>query len=354
MTDGRNNASSHSRTEAIDRALAAGVPVFTIGYGNADPDVLPDSADRTCGLYYAGATSSDLQDLLDRLSAVLGSQYVLLWETGIEHGGVHGITVEAQWASCTLTETATYDQAGSPCGATCVATRTLPAGYAPGAATPVSIAVRPFADVETYALEGIPPAGMLVSNISDGGVLDGGKVKWGPFFDNQDRDPSYQITPPPDTQGSVGWSGVFSYDGVSEAICGDAVLEQGIVHPADLGDSWSIEIKELTGYTTAWKLGDPWIRPPSPVELPYAVNAGYLWQNGEAYHCDPFHRRSTSNREPCCTSKWPQRPEVARSPTSVPLTLPNSAQSCRVSPGWTAARVEEAPEQRSHPERAEG
>lgn len=291
MTDGRNNASTHSITQAIGRAVLAGVPVFTIGFGNADPVVLTDIADQTGGLYYAGATSSDLQDLLNRLGAVLNSQYVLLWDTGFVDGGVHGIAVEAQAPGCTVIATSTYTQAGSPCGSSCMAVRSLPQGYAAGAAAPVEISVQPTSAVYTYAVQDVPPAGMTVSNISGGGLLDNGKVKWGPYFDNLDRDLSYKVTPPAGTQGNIGWSGVLSHDGVSEAICGDKVLPEGVVHPADLGvsgDDWSIQIEELTAYTTAWKIGDVWTQAPNPIPLSYAVNAGYLWQNGEDYYYDAF------------------------------------------------------------------
>jgi VWFA-related protein len=291
LTDGRSNASRHSIDEAIDQAIAAGVPVFTIGFGNADPAVLAEIADQSGGLYYAGATSADLQDLLSRLGAVLSSQYVLKWNTAFLGGDVHGIVVEAHWDSCTLTETATCDQAGSPCGASCMAERTLPTGYAAGSPAPVALAVKPIDSVQTYALEDIPPAGTAVSNISSGGLLDNGRVKWGPFSDNDGRDFSYEVTPPAGTRGSIGWGGVFSRDGISEAICGDPLLPEGLVHPADLGalgDNWRIEIDELTAYTTAWKTGAGSSRAPSPIPVDYAVNAGYLWQNGQDYHYDPF------------------------------------------------------------------
>jgi hypothetical protein len=217
---------------------------------------------------------------------VLTNQYVLEWSTDTADGGLHGIAVEAHWDSCSVTETATY-----ACGGACMAARTLPLGYVVESAAPVSITVRPDAGVQTYALEDVPPAGMVVANINEGGVLDNGKVKWGPFFDNQDRDLSYEITPPAGTEGALGWTGVFSHDGVGEAICGDRLLPEGSVHPADLGasgDNWRIEINELTAYTSAWKTGAGWPRPPTPILLPYAVNAGYLWKNGEDYHFDPL------------------------------------------------------------------
>ncbi len=291
LTDGRNNASSHTTIETIEQAISAGAPVFTIGFGNADPVVLTDIADQTGGLYYTGVGSDDLQDMLARLGAVLNSQYVLLWNSGFVDGGVHGVTVEALWPSCSVSATTTYTQAGSACGASCMAVRSLPMGYAAESAAPVAVAVQPDAGVQTYAVEDIPPSGMSVSSIDNGGLLDNGKVKWGPFFDNQERNFNYEITPPSGTQGNIGWSGVLSRDGISEAICGDTILPQGLVHPADLGvsgDNWGIEIDELTAYATAWKSGTSWSRAPNPIPLPYAVNVGYLWQNGENYHYDPF------------------------------------------------------------------
>ncbi|NDY94378.1 VWA domain-containing protein, partial [Wenzhouxiangella limi] len=60
FTDGRDNRSSRSKAQAIDAAIAAGTPVFTIGFGNADPNVLDSIATQSGGLAFQDATSANL------------------------------------------------------------------------------------------------------------------------------------------------------------------------------------------------------------------------------------------------------------------------------------------------------
>ena len=40
---------------------------------------------------------------------------------------------------------------------------------------------------------------------------------------------------------------------------------------------------ELTAYGAAWKRGEAWSLPPSPIPIGYLTRAAYLWRNGEAY-----------------------------------------------------------------------
>src|SRR5205823_1941439 len=71
---------------------------------------------------------------------------------------------------------------GSPLGtAICI----MPPNVQPGTNLTVVLQVTPSASAAVYAVEDQPPAGWVVSNISDGGLYDAkrGKVKWGPFFD---------------------------------------------------------------------------------------------------------------------------------------------------------------------------
>ena len=123
MTDGRDNASSNSQQQAIDAARSAGVPVFTIGFGSADQSVLQAIADQTGGLFFQGATSADLQIILERIEQTLSNQYILSWSTAVLDGQSHNVTAQVAAQGLTDSATASYSQAGTPCanGVPCVA-----------------------------------------------------------------------------------------------------------------------------------------------------------------------------------------------------------------------------------------
>ena len=153
----------------------------------------------------------------------------------------------------------------------------------------VAIAINPGAVVQTYSVEDSPPSGWTVSNISANGQWDdvNKKVKWGVFFDNSTRTLTYQVTPPIGETGAKSFSGDASFDGVNEVIGGDSMIELGaLLHPADTGLNFELSINEVTAYAAAWRSGQTWPIPPSPIPIEYPTNAGYLWRNGEAYHYD--------------------------------------------------------------------
>lgn len=85
----------------------------------------------------------------------------------------------------------------------------------------VSISVVPSTSVSAYAVEEQLANGLQPGEISGNGLWDATnrKIKWGPFIDSQSRTFSYAVT----GTGSV--SGVVSYDGVSEGIVGDALID---------------------------------------------------------------------------------------------------------------------------------
>ncbi|MFQ5589839.1 MAG: hypothetical protein ACE5HE_01630 [Phycisphaerae bacterium] len=105
-------------------------------------------------------------------------------------------------------------------------------GYStPGVSFTVSITLAPPAGTIAAALEDTPPAGWPVSSISDGGTWDAvqEKVKWGVFFAPSIPDRvTYDVTPPTTALGPSCFSGSASYDGVQEAITGDACLSIGV------------------------------------------------------------------------------------------------------------------------------
>ncbi len=97
-----------------------------------------------------------------------------------------------------------------------------PEAYSPGQGVEVTITVTPGAACTVYAVEDTPPAGWTVAGISDSGLYDevNGKVKWGPFFDNQNRTLIYTATAPPGESGSRTFAGIASFDGTSIEIGG--------------------------------------------------------------------------------------------------------------------------------------
>lgn len=123
MTDGEDTASSADQQQAIAAAQAAGVPVFTIGFGNANDQVLEDIANATGGIFFDGATSADLQTIFNLIGQTLNSQFILSWNTAVRDGGVHNISVRVDFGGQSVSRTATYSQAGTPCangGGACV------------------------------------------------------------------------------------------------------------------------------------------------------------------------------------------------------------------------------------------
>jgi hypothetical protein len=95
-----------------------------------------------------------------------------------------------------------------------------PSSYLPGQQVNVMIEVIPAQSTAAYALEDTPPDGWYVSDINEGGTWDSvnKKVKWGPFFDNQQRTVTYKVTPPPDGSGTKGFHGVYSANGTDFSI----------------------------------------------------------------------------------------------------------------------------------------
>ena len=84
----------------------------------------------------------------------------------------------------------------------------------------VKIAVNPPTGVTLYAIEDQPPTGWGVAQISDGGSLKDGKVKWPPFSDGTARTLSYWVTPPSSAFGTNYFSGRVSFDGTTEVPIG--------------------------------------------------------------------------------------------------------------------------------------
>jgi hypothetical protein len=98
--------------------------------------------------------------------------------------------------------------------------------YDAGTPIQVSIAVTPEAGTIAYAVEDTPPQGWIVDDISAGGTYDigNGKVKWGIFFDDSPQTLTYSVIPAIGAEGTISFSGLGSFDGVSVPITGHRYL----------------------------------------------------------------------------------------------------------------------------------
>jgi len=93
-----------------------------------------------------------------------------------------------------------------------------PAQYTPSETVSVFIDVIPDSSALVFTVEDKPPMDWTVdmASINESGVWDSvnSKVKWGPYYDNQPRTLSYNVTAASDANGTKIFNGVISCDGV--------------------------------------------------------------------------------------------------------------------------------------------
>jgi hypothetical protein len=89
----------------------------------------------------------------------------------------------------------------------------------------ISITLPPAGAV--WAVEDLVPNGWVVQDVNEQGGFEsvGGKVKWGPFFDNQARELEYAVTRPENAPDTTSFAGVLSVDGQNVAILGDSSID---------------------------------------------------------------------------------------------------------------------------------
>ena len=75
-------------TEVIDRANERGIPVFTIGLGDVNAEVMQKLADETGGQYYYAPQSSDLEEIYLQIADVLAEQYVIEYISSSSGSGI--------------------------------------------------------------------------------------------------------------------------------------------------------------------------------------------------------------------------------------------------------------------------
>ena len=110
LSDGEDTASTATLAQAIAAARAAGVPIFAIGFGSADTAVLSSLAQQTGGIFYnGGATSANLQAILQSIGNLLANQYVIQWQSTSTIIGTRTIELIATTGTATARATATYE-----------------------------------------------------------------------------------------------------------------------------------------------------------------------------------------------------------------------------------------------------
>ncbi len=173
-----------------------------------------------------------------------------------------------------------------------VAERRLPDGYFPTRRLTVALVVKPSPLAVAYVIEERPPGRWQVEAVH-GGTYDpvNHVVKFGPYFDTEERSVTYEVTPPVGTIGVQRFTGsVLVNDLAAETIGGASTLDSAArFHPADRAPAdYRISASEISAYGAAWRLGADWPEPPSPIPIEYLTRAGALWRNGEIYFHDPL------------------------------------------------------------------
>lgn len=121
----------------------------------------------------------------------------------------------------------------------------LPGNISPGQLIQIGISVTPHEYILNHAVEDQPPAGWEVGAISHGGVYDSvnRKVKWGPFYDNGERQLIYEVTAGASGQGT--FQGTGSFDGLNVSITGSRMLTGG---SAGGPLRWTLSTRDAQGF----------------------------------------------------------------------------------------------------------
>lgn len=136
------------------------------------------------------------------------------------------------------------------------------------------ITVNPEDTVGVYAIEEQIPEGFIPSAITNGGAFDANavKIKWGPFFDNQERVLEYTLTTPTGFQGQVEIVGIGSFDGADISTRGDVSFN---VDPNVPGEAPNLEIGLFSGLWVYGTVGAEYI-----IEGSDAVDTGPWFELG--------------------------------------------------------------------------
>jgi len=95
VTDGIDEESvNHQLAEVVENANESGVPVFTIGLGNAFIAVLQHLAEETGGQYFIPPTPDALASIYQTIAAILTNQYIIEFNSISSGGNTIDLEVE--------------------------------------------------------------------------------------------------------------------------------------------------------------------------------------------------------------------------------------------------------------------
>jgi hypothetical protein len=117
-----------------------------------------------------------------------------------------------------------------------IVTTHAPETYLPGSVITITNDVTVLTGLRTYAVEHFPPAGWEVVAVGPGGVFDeeNSRVKWGPFFDKQPRQLTYQVRVAANQQGGVPLTGRSAFDGHLVDLAGSGQIIELPTVPGEL------------------------------------------------------------------------------------------------------------------------
>jgi len=99
FTDGMDNSSTYTVGEVVTYANNNSIPVFTIGLGAADEQVLSSLAQGTGGKYYYAPTSAELVTIFEEISTTLSNQYMISYNTtnSTPDGQLRDVTISVEY-----------------------------------------------------------------------------------------------------------------------------------------------------------------------------------------------------------------------------------------------------------------
>ncbi len=99
FTDGYDNNSSISLADLILKSKSLNVPVYTVGFGNADRVGLKLLADETGGRFFYAPTSEDVSNLYEVINQQLRKLYILEWPINYASGTTLTIEITTNYTS---------------------------------------------------------------------------------------------------------------------------------------------------------------------------------------------------------------------------------------------------------------
>lgn len=99
FTDGGDNASYISLNGLIDKSKSLNIPIYTVGFGNANQERLTQLAEETGGRFYYAPTGSEISELYRIINGQLRKLYVFEWEIGYPSGSEVTIKITTNYTA---------------------------------------------------------------------------------------------------------------------------------------------------------------------------------------------------------------------------------------------------------------